>query len=312
MPKIGFPKTKMSEERRIALLPEDINDHIKNPRLLYFERGYGRDFGIKDRDYRLTGAHIVDRKTAYSLEVLCQPKFCENDLSYLGMQVRTVFGWLHLDKDLDKNILEVMEKSKITAIAWEFMERDKRKVFEKNSMLTGEIGILHAMNYFRRSSENCSVAVIGRKTVAQAAINQLKTLGFNRITVYHTQNSTKLKDDLETYDVLVDCACSSTEILDSNHLKKMKPGALLIDMGRSCMWGGYKPQSIYSPIVYINEGRNPVYCIKNIPTLVYQIATRFISRDVAPYIELLTSGKIDDTLRDATVVQEGIPIIHRL
>jgi N5-(carboxyethyl)ornithine synthase len=313
MNKIGFPRSRMKEERRIALLPVDISRDIKNPEFLYFERGYGINFGISDKDYRLTGAHVVKAERAYSLEILCQPKFCEQDLANMGDRVKTIFGWLHLDKDADKEEIELMSQRGISVIAWEFMRKeDGKNLFWVNGVLTGQIGILHAMPYAGKIPKDCNVAVIGRKRVGIAAINQLRTLGTENIDIYHSENSTDLKNKIDEYDVIVDCACSDTEILNAQDLSKMRPGALLIDMARNCMWGKYKPQSIFAPIVHINEGRNPVYCVRNIPTLAYQTATEHNSRTIAPYIDLLIKGETNKMLDNAVVIDKGKPILERL
>ncbi|MDD5193757.1 MAG: hypothetical protein PHF67_04195, partial [Candidatus Nanoarchaeia archaeon] len=171
---------------------------------------------------------------------------------------------------------------------------------------------LHAMPYAGKTPEDCSVAVIGRKRVGTAAVKQLELLGVPTLDIYHTGNSQELKQRIGDYDVIVDCACSNDEILTSGDLSKMKPGALFIDMGRSCMWGSYSAQSIYAPTVLINDGRNLVYCVKNIPTLAYQTATRHNSRDVAPYINMLVKREMDKVLKDAVVVDKGVVVDEKV
>ena len=62
MNKIGFPKPKMDEEDRIALIPGDLN-MINYPNMLFFEKGYGIKHGVKDKEYSDKGANIVNLKS---------------------------------------------------------------------------------------------------------------------------------------------------------------------------------------------------------------------------------------------------------
>ena len=305
MPKIGFAKSRMKEERRIALLPIDITKYIEHPEMLYFEKNYGKDLSITDSNYRDVGANVVDRQRAYSLEILCQPKFCDKDLPFMTGDIKTVFGWMHLNKNLEKTLY--LESKKMTAIGWELMVKNKKPLFRKNSNLTGQIGVLHAMAYAGKIPEECWAAVIGRGNVGKGAKTELERLGVRKLTVYHTDNFHNLKRSLGCYDVIVNCACSKKEILSATDLNNMKTDALLIDIGGGCV-GGYKysAQSIYSPVTRINRGKNFVYCISHVPTLAYKTASKYISKDVAPYINILANGSSSETLENATIIKEGI------
>ena len=97
---IVFPRPRMDEEKRIALLPRDIEKDIENPHLLFFQKGYGRDYDVSDRAYRQTGARVVREDDSCSMDVFCQPKFYKEDLSYIK-HGQVIFGWMH--KDAEKN-----------------------------------------------------------------------------------------------------------------------------------------------------------------------------------------------------------------
>ena len=133
----------------------------------------------------------------------------------------------------------------------------------------------------------------------------LKKMGANEITIYHSGNSHKLKKEMQKYDVIVHAACSYYEILSKNDLKRMKHGALLIHLGSDSIGGDFDANSIYSPVEGINNEKNLVYCINHVPTLAYKTASEYISRDVAPYIDTLSKGRMNKTLKDAVVMDKG-------
>ena len=49
MKKMGFVKSEKENERRIALLPDDMDDLKDFADYLVFETGYGKEFGIDDK-----------------------------------------------------------------------------------------------------------------------------------------------------------------------------------------------------------------------------------------------------------------------
>ena len=308
MNRIGFPKSSMKEEKRIALLPEEIK-RIEHPEFLFFQEDYAAEYDYKNKEYLVSGANIISKKKTYSLEVICQPKFCEADLDHIK-EKQIVFGWLHLGED-DKATYE-FKKREITAIAWELMFKDGKNIFQRNGLLTGEIGVLHAIAYAGKSPKECRAAVIGRGRVGKGAFRQLEELKVPVIDVYHSENSHLLKEDIDLYDIIVHCACSDKNVLDREDLRKIKPGALFVHLGSNCIEGAPYSQSIYSPVVPFNNGKNLYYIVNHVPTLCYRTASRAISEDVAPYIDLLTKKEMDDALRNAIVVYKGKPIKERL
>ena len=308
MQKVGFPKPKMREEKRIALIPADINRKICDPSLLHFQRGYGIDCGFSDDDYRRTGAHVVSESDAYGLDILCCPKFWYDDAE-LVKKGQTVFGWLHLEKgDSDTRRLEDMDA---TAIAWELMYKDGRSVFYRNSMLTGEIGIIHAIPYAGKHPSECHTAVIGRGEVGKAAMRQLRKFGVKDIDIYHSKNSHLLRKVIGSYDMVINCACASQVVLEKRHTADMKRGALLVDIGSGAV-DITENRQLYRPVQEFNRGRNIYYRINHIPTLWHQTASRYISEDAAPYINMLLKGQMDKTLADAVVIDKGRVLEDRL
>ena len=63
----------------------------------------------------------------------------------------------------------------------------------------------------------------------------------------------------------------------------------------------------------INDGKNLVYYVDHVPTLVHETASKYISKQVAPYIEmLLKGGEMNETLYNAIIMNKGEIIPERL
>jgi len=262
-------------------------------------------------EYTDKGANIVSSKKSYSLEVICQPKYSANDLPFIkGDQI--LFGWLHLVEG-EKDTNKLIEKG-ITAIAWEFMYRGKDYVFRDNRIHTGEVGALHSITYSRKIPRECSVALIGSGMVGQGALNILKKLDAD-VTIYDIKlnNMDTLKKKISDYDVVMHCVGAYPKIiLSKKDISKMKEGALFVHMGDDCIEGMPKPMSIYNPVSFINNKKNTVYRINHLPTIAFKTASRIISRDVAPFINTLIKGELNNTLKNAVVIDKGTPLSERL
>jgi len=170
---------------------------IAHPDHLYFQRGYGTDYGFEDGVYEEAGANVVSEREVDSLEVLCIPKFCERDIKHIRPN-RILFGWLHL-LERSREARELSKKG-ITAIAWECMKSEGEFIFYRNGVLTGEIGVLHGIGYAGKMPEECNVAVIGKGRVGTGAIGQLRKLGVINITIYDRRNSSRLRSEIGKYD----------------------------------------------------------------------------------------------------------------
>lgn len=125
MKTVGFPISRKENEKRRAIVPQDISK-IRHPELLFFETGYGAVLGISDEDYIKAGANITSCEEVLKKDIICDPKVGDADyLSILSNQ--TVFGWIHAVQNRD--ITDKLINGKLTAYAWEDMFEKSRHVF---------------------------------------------------------------------------------------------------------------------------------------------------------------------------------------
>lgn len=184
-------------------------------------------------------------------------------------------------------------------------------ILKKNRDLTGRLGVLHSIAYIGKIPSECKVAVIGTGMVGTGAINQLEEL-MAKVTVYDKNTMHLLRRYIGEYDMIVHCADARKTILGKKDLERMQIGALFVHLGSDSIEGGFIAQSIYSPVVPINEGRNLAYRINHVPTLAYKTLSRYISRQLSPYYNMLIDGEMDSTLENAITIDKGKPINERL
>lgn len=120
MKTMGFVNSRKENEKRFALLPQDLADSLDLASNLCFETGYGARLGIPDAQYQETGAHIVSRDNILqSCDIICDVK--AGDAEYLNRLAdgRTIFGWVH--PHVSGELRQTLLKKRFSVYAWEEM-----------------------------------------------------------------------------------------------------------------------------------------------------------------------------------------------
>ena len=96
---VGLPISHKENERRRALVPQDIRK-IKHPEKIFVESGYGDVLGFSDEDYLKVGAQVCSREETLAKDIVCDPK--AGDAEYLDkLNGQVVFGWMHAVQNCD-------------------------------------------------------------------------------------------------------------------------------------------------------------------------------------------------------------------
>lgn len=314
MKEIGFVISHKENEKRRALIPEDI-EKLKFADKLWFEKGYGDILGYSDSDYLRAGAHVGSAKEVYAKEVICNPKFPETDERSLLSKEQVIFGWIHAVQG--KEITDFLMNRNMTAIAWEDMFEKGRHVFWRNNELSGEAAVIHAIPFFGRSLYDCRAAVIGRGNAALGAIRILERLGAS-VRVYNRRMEQLLRDEISSYDIVVNAVLwdvfRNDRLLYKDDIKKMRKGSMIIDI--SCNHTMELETSHPTPIsdpVYVVDGVLH-YSADHTPSLLWKTATESISKEVSRFIDIIVEGKEKDdpVLREAIIIEKGKIIDQRI
>lgn len=304
MKTIGFPISHKENEKRRALIPSDCAS-IKEASYLYFEKGYGKELGFSDTDYKKVGVNLCEREEVLTKDIICDPKV--GDADYLdSLSNQAIFGWVHAVQN--RSITESLIKRSLTAYAWEEMFYKGRHIFFRNNELAGEAAILHAFLCYGKMPYETLVAVIGRGNVARGAIKTLNMLGAS-IMQYDRKSEALLREEVGNYDVIVNCVLwdirRKDHILYRNDLSRMKKGAMIVDI--SCdRNGGIEtciPTSIENPTYYVDKVLH--YAVDHTPAIFYKTFTFNNSKAITPYIEKLIREEKDSVLEHSIIINKG-------
>lgn len=111
--------SRKENEKRVAIHPEHIKNISKNMRRhLFFEKGYGKPFGMSDEKIEvLTGHQLVDRQTMLrEFDAILIPKPVEEDFQEMK-EGALVWGWVHSVQQ--SKITQIAIDKKLTLMAWE-------------------------------------------------------------------------------------------------------------------------------------------------------------------------------------------------
>jgi len=311
MKTVGFPISRKENEQRRSIVPKDLMK-LAHPEQVYLETGYGEVLGYTDDDYAACGAHIVSREEALGKDIICDAKI--GDADYLGqLKDQTLFGWVHLVQNRD--ITDAVINGRLTTYCWEDMYNEGRHCFWHNNEMAGEAAVMHAYQCHGEMPYNTKVALIGRGNVASGALRILTCLGAE-VTIYTRATEKLLSKELEQYDVVVNALLWDTtrkdHVIYREDLKRMKPGALIIDI--SCDRAGAIETSVPTTIeepTYVVDGVMH-YVVDHTPSLFYKTATKGISHQVAMYLDELIEDKPGKVLMDALAMKDGVILDQRI
>lgn len=304
---IGFMKSRKENERRRAILPQQLTK-VRCQDQLYFEKGYGQALGFSDEIFEKLGVHLAPAADILKCDIICDVKIGDADYLDQLLAGQTMFGYVHAAQNRQLTDL-ILEKS-LTVIAWEDMFQSGRNVFWRNNELAGEAAVMHAFTLFGRLPYECKVALIGRGNTSHGAYRILAGLGAD-IVVYTRKMEALLRQDIGQYDVIVNCVLwdsrRNDHIIYRENIRDMKPDSMIIDV--SCDENGAIETSIPTTIedpVYRVDGVLH-YVVDHTPSLVAHAATRAFGQELIRYLDVLAEDKSEQNkvLRQATIIRNG-------
>ena len=317
MTTIGFTKSRMPEERRVALLPQDVAKCV-NPAALKFEEDYALHLGICDLAYERAGARIVSSREAYNNDIVCIPKPWSTDIKHL-QQGQTATGWFYLAEK--KELAQATISKGMTVIAWQDMyDAQNNYTFEKNRWFAGYIAVQQALPFATASPKRLNIGVLGTENgrVARGALARLKEEGLQEGVHYHTfgrHGQEEFKRRLPEFDVVISCGYydpTKGYLLTLTDTQEMKSEALLID---ACSDGieGSEPHPEISPIFHVGRfNRIRVWNNNHSPSVWPLEVSEGMSEAFLPHLNDLLEGKTNSVLERATTLKQGEVIDKRI
>jgi len=348
--KIGVPKERDPEEKRISFTPNAVALLVNNGHQVTIESGAGVKANYPDRQYSEAGAQIVyTTKEAYQNELVVKidPPSVD-EIKYMPNNSLLISA-LQLPK-LTTEHIKALNKKQITAFGFELIE-DKggsKPIVRSMSEIAGCCIISIAAEHLSNLNDGmgiilggitgnppCNVVVIGAGTIAEYVTRAARGLGatvkvfdkhhyklrrLQNVLGEHIYTSiiepTVLGNELENADIVVGALRSEEEgtgycVVTEEMVYNMKHGAVIIDANIS--EGGCFETS------QLTSHKDPVfevngvkhYCVPNIPSRVSRTASRAFSNLLTPMIlKIGESNNMIDMIHQSPWLSKGIYTYH--
>ena len=345
---IGIPKENQYQEKRVCLTPDAVNAITAHGHRVLLESGAGEGANFSDLDYTNAGAEITrDTKKVFSCPIILKvepPTLSEIEM----MNPQTIVISALQIKTQNKEYFEKMAKSRLTAIAFEYIRDDDGNYPAVRSLseIAGTSSILIASELMSNPNTGnglmfgnisgvppVEVVIIGAGTVGEFAarsaiglganikvfdnsISKLRTLQANlKQTVYtSTVQPKNLLKSLKRCDVAIGATRGkdrSPVVVSRSMVENMKKGAVIIDVSID-MGGCFETSEVTTHRKPTFEKYGVIhYGVPNIPSRYPRTSSISISNIFTPYLlKIGEEGGLEHSLRFDKGLRNGLYMYH--
>lgn len=342
---IGVPKETSFQEKRVPLVPQDVELLVSNGHEVVIESGAGKKANFEDNAYSEAGAKIAyDTKEVYKADILLKVEpLTVEELDMLKPN-QTLISALQLTVQ-PKDFLKKLLDKRITSIAYDFIRDNSGQfpIIRAMSEIAGSTSVLIAAEYLSNVNggqgmmfggitgvKPTEVVIFGAGAVSEFAARA--AIGLGASVKIFSNNTSKLRrlqegighrvytstiqpkvveNALRDADVAIGAMRSpksrSPIIVTEAMVQNMSEGAVIVDV--SIDQGGVFETS------KVTTHKNPTfqlygvthYCVPNIASRVARTASYALSNILAPVLlNLADGGGIDKCIRHELSIRSGI------
>ncbi len=296
--KIGFIIPTYSGEKRVALLPQHI-DNFENG--IVIEYGFGSNLDISDEEYEKKNCQLDSRASIFAN---CEVVFClkllqVEDYEFLRKN-QMIIGWTHptgSGSDFFQQVaipksLKIVDLDNIYPTIY---YKDKKipipfiptNFIWKNSFYAGWASVEHAlMTMGMIPNSSTKVAVLASGSVSQGAYNAMAKYHVD-MRMFYRKTMQEFYDTLSDYDIIIngiEVDGTVKHILSKEDLKKLKKGCLIIDSAADA--GNAIEGTHYTTIADPIYKENDLYFyeVNNAPSIYYRQTSWEISRSFSKWV----------------------------
>ena len=334
---IGIPKEIKPQEGRVALMPREIKALVDAGHRVQVESLAGRQSGVSDDEYQLSGATIVDNAEKLYAENQMIVKVKEILSAEYDFLSKNHILYTNLHSASNRELTDILLNAGLGAISAEDTHEDG----SPNCPLAGEVGAFegvrlclaphggrgrHFMTHF--GAPALKAVVIGLGQVGQGAVRTLTRLGASvtgldivsraRKNAALTWNNcdfvaddvNNLGDYLDDADLIINCVLwpkhRDDHLISREMLKALKPTTVIVDI--ACDVGGAIEscrETTWADPVYEVDGIRH-FCVDNIPGAVPVTASAGYSMAIYPFVSLIADGGLITACKQETWLARGL------
>ncbi len=343
--RIGIPKERHHEEKRVALAPAGVDALVKAGHTVYIQSEAGLESHFTDEDYRKVGAQVVynSDEIFQRAELIAKISPLTEEEAKMLQEEQILFSFLHLEIS-HNNILETLLAKKVTAISYELIEQNHElPVLQSMSEIAGQVAVQIGEKYLGSDFPNsrgilmggitgvapAAVVILGAGVVglnsARAALgrgaqvimldkdlsrlrNVENVLSKNVTTV--VANSYTIARGVRFADLFIGAIHIKGEkvphLVTEEMVKTMKKGAVIVDVAID--QGGCIETSYPTSISDPVFVKHDVihYCVPNMPALVSRTASYGLTNASIQYILQIADNGLSKALLGDTGLARGV------
>ena len=327
---IGVPKEIKAYERRVSLIPREVQKIVEKGFKVYVQKDAGELAGYPDNDYISCGALICEtaEEVFSHANIIVKVKEPLSSEYSLITDKHTIFSFFHFASCPE--LLQAMVENKATCVAYETIQVDERyPILAPMSIIAGQQAIIQAVKHVD-FNEDDEVSIIGAGNVGQAAAYKAKELGYkcvnlmdktyDKIAFLQGFNAYKMTDDnlyhlMKKSKIVVGSIYNTGEkaakVISDELLDVMQGGSIIMDVAidQGGMTEHSVPTTISEPIIMYKNVK--LYCVPNIPSQAANDASQKISEEVYPYLcMLLDASNLQDAMEKSPEFTSGVNIMN--
>ena len=346
--RIGLPKERSFQEKRICLTPDAVSALTNNGHQVIIEAGAGNNAAFEDKEYSEAGAEISnDTAKVFACPVILKvepPTLSEIEM----LKPNTILISALQLKMQEKAYFEALREKKITALAYEFI-KDNDGAFpavRQLSEIAGAASILIASEIMSITNAGnglmlgnisgvppTEVVIIGAGTVGESAAKSALGLGAN-VRVFDNSltklrclqanigqrvyTSTMQPKNLMKALMRCDVAIGATKgknrapvLVNEAMVELMKQGAVIIDVSID-MGGCFETSELTTHDQPTFEKHGVIhYCVPNIPARYSRTSSVSLSNIFTPYLlQIAEAGGLENAIRQDMGLKNGLYVYH--
>ena len=346
--RIGLPKERSFQEKRICLTPDAVSALTNNGHQVIIEAGAGNNAAFEDKEYSEAGAEISND----TAKVFACPVILKVEPPTLGeiemLKPNAILISALQLKMQKKAYFEALGEKKITALAYEFI-KDNDGAFpavRQLSEIAGAASILIASEIMSITNAGnglmlgnisgvppTEVVIIGAGIVGESAAKSALGLGAN-VRVFDNSitklrclqanigqrvyTSTMQPKNLMKALMRCDVAIGATKgknrapvLVNEAMVELMKQGAVIIDVSID-MGGCFETSELTTHDHPTFEKHGVIhYCVPNIPARYSRTSSVSLSNIFTPYLlQIAEAGGLENAIRQNMGLKNGLYVYH--
>ncbi|MDP8216020.1 MAG: hypothetical protein P9L98_01695 [Candidatus Kaelpia imicola] len=299
-------------ERRVILLPKEVNRLVEAGHRVFVEKGLGNGIYVSDDEYRQAGAKVVlDRKTIFnkSIVVKLKPPLVQE---FKLLHNNLLFSMLHAEQN--PHYIKALKERNAKAIAMEMIRNRAGERLIRCSDMSGEQGMIMAFHLAEKTPSDCHVLVLGYGSVASGALKVAFGLGA-KVKILRKQEYAYIKQFVKGKDIVVNGIQwpkgkrdKKKYLITKEMFSLLNKGAVILDLAvdypnpiEPC-----HPSAHNDPVYTVNGVR--CISIYGYPKLAPISSSQVYSKQVLPILLKIASvslKKLPKSIRDAIVDPEN-------